>query len=1470
MQSWPRIAAGDHVLITAPTGSGKTLTAFLWAINRFATGACVAGATRVVYVSPLKALNNDIRANLLTPLGALRDRFAAAGRTFPQLRVQTRSGDTDTGERQRMLRRPPELLITTPESLNLMLTTVRGRQALGEVEAVILDEIHSLVENRRGVQLMTGLERLVELSGEFQRIALSATVRPLEAVAEYVGGFVAPGVRREVAIVRSGAQKQVELQVRFPKEARDAAENGEKIWEPLSDTFKDVIASNRSTLFFTNSRRMAEKITLKLNDQDALAPTAYAHHGSLSREVRHEVEARLKNGELRAIVATNSLEMGIDIGDLDEVVLIQSPPAISSALQRIGRAGHRVGEVSRGTLFPSHAMDFIDAAVIARAIEQRDIEPLRPIANALDVLAQIIVSCTVSEPWQTDGLYEVLRRATPYATLPREHFDLVVEMLAGRYADTRIRDLKPRLAFDRVRQIVNARKGAAFALYTSGGTIPDRGYFTLRHADSGTAIGELDEEFVWESSVGAKFTLGTQCWRVERITHNDVLVKPAPPGSTGPPFWRADAINRSFHFSLRVGEFLHLANEHLTAKGAIALHAELLGRGFDETAAEELVDFLQRQMDATECDLPHADHLLVEHILAGPGGYRGPDREQQVVLHTFWGGRVNRPIALALEAAWRGRFAGEPDVHADNNTIVIQLKEAVEPALVLSLVTPANFEALLRDALERSEYFGGRFRECAGRALLLSKRSFKRRTPLWMTRLQAKKLLTATKPLGDFPITLETWRTCLRDEFDMEAAHAVLERIASGDLGWSVATLAAPSPFAANVAFNQINRYMYADDSPERADRSELSDDLIRQAVFDDALRPKLTMAVIGEFESKVQRTRPGYAPDTNDELAEWVKERIAIPLAEWFVATPGEGVNGPLAIPDGVEIRPVAGGKFVVHREIDLGSNPPAKIADMLQFYGPRTVAQFAELLPFPNFPEIARKLVDRGVLVQGHLVADDDGVWLCDADNLETLIRFQRAAGRATLEARPATVLAPFLAVWHDVSDQRLSVDVLAAMDRLRGYRAPVGYWLDDAFQPRLLGPPFDELEAASVRWRGAGAEQLVVGLDDDIELVASRNARPDRPSDGARAAGEAESPDTASPSGLFRDPNAHYTFSQLLDASGSDVESFNDAFWTAVWRGDIAADGFQPLLAGRQRGFKLTTSASPAIRTGTSRRMAYARARMRATGAAISWPGTWYRVPADGSHDGETEALGNDRHHALAPDGAQLLGGAALSGGAPLSDGTPSSDGALSRLEIAKERCRMLLDRYGVLSRELANREGGVLRWSAVFPALRLMELSGEVVTGLFFEGLSGPQFALPQAVRQLERLEPAKLTCWISALDPISPCGLGTGIETLPQRRHGNHLGYFEGKLAVVSENFAKRLTIHLAVDDPGLDALLPNLVRLCALRKRLATEVINAEPARQSPYLTALARHLAVVKDHKGVYLELPATGGGRLDAGHGG
>jgi ATP-dependent Lhr-like helicase len=900
-KAWSAIAEGRHVLVTAPTGCGKTLAAFLWSMHQLIIGAWSAkNVPSVLYISPLKSLNNDVQRNVIRPLAELKLVFEQAGQPFPEISVLTRSGDTPGDERRRMLRRPPQILITTPESLNLLLTSRGGSSLLTGLTTVILDEIHAVAGTKRGTHLMTAVERLVLLSGEFQRVALSATVRPVEGVAQFVGGFLRNdrdrSEPRPVTIIRSEQQKAYQLNVSFPADAGAPRIDGSP-WPVLVRELREIIKSHRSTLVFVNSRRAAERLSRLINE-DAKEELAYAHHGSLAREIRLAVEQKLKNGELRAIVATSSLELGIDIGDLDRVVLVQTPRGVSSAVQRIGRAGHSVGEASKGTIFPMHGRDIVNAAVMARAVLDQDIEDVRTVDAPLDLLAQIVLSMTSRERWNIDRLYSFLRTTYPYRSLSRRSFDMVLDMLAGRYAASRVRELKARVNIDPVDHGVEARSEVPYLLYSSGGTIPDRGYFDLRVQGSRAKIGELDEEFVWERSVGETFSLGAQLWKIENITHNDVEVVPARAAQGIVPFWRAEEQNRHFHLSELIGLFLERADSVLTLPG---FPKELRDRYFlEEGTANELVRFLKLQKEATGRPLPHRHHLLVEHVEQAGG--RGD--LTQVILHTGWGGRVNTPFALALSQAWEEQEGRPLQIIEDDDGLLLLAPAGTRPADLFTLVSPENVEARLRKKLEQSGFFGARFRENAERALLLPKHGFKRRMPLWLIRLRSKELFGAVRSLEDFPVLLETWRTCMQDEFDLDHLKQVLGEVRDGTITVSETVTRSASPFSGRLVWKQTNINMYEDDTLPMAGESALRPDLIRDVLFSAQLRPKIPADVIGLLDRKLKRTAPGYAPDSGRDLLDWIRDRVLMPepresglglLAGRVLSAPGcPGINSP------------------------------------------------------------------------------------------------------------------------------------------------------------------------------------------------------------------------------------------------------------------------------------------------------------------------------------------------------------------------------------------------------------------------------------------------------------------------------------------------------------------------------------------------------------------------------------------------
>lgn len=1481
-QAWPLISKGEHLLMTAPTGSGKTLTAFLWALNQLFTEKWESGKTSVLYVSPLKALNNDIRKNLFQPLRELRLYFQEEERTVGNVHVVTRSGDTPQSERRKMLRRPPEIFITTPESLHIMLTSKSGQSIFHSIKTVIIDEIHSIVGTKRGVLLISSIERLVRLSGEFQRLALSATIRPLERVAQFIGGFQANAEGtdfqpRHIAITSSKSQKIYDIGIRCPQDAIER-ESGEPIWTPLAKSFKDIVLQNRSTLIFTNSRRLCEKLTLKINHNEVF-PIAYAHHGSLSRDIRHEVEHKLKHGQLRAIVATNSLEMGIDIGSLDEVIMLQCPKSLSSAIQRIGRAGHHVGEVSRGRIFPTHSHDFLEAAIVSKAVLEQSIEPVKPILNALDVLAQLIISLTAQETWLLDELYHFILSIYSFHTLPRHHFDMVIAMLSGKYARTRIRELNSRIMLDPIEQTIRAKKIAVLDLYMSGGVIPDRGYYNLKDKDTNSRIGELDEEFVWEAKIGQTFTLGTQHWRIEQITQSDVVVSPSKPSAKDAPFWKAEGINRDFYFSEKIGLLLeeveqleHLNNE----EGFLRLLRD--EHQMDEISAQQLHHYLQLQREHLDCPLPHRHHLVIEVVLSGPGAAPG----NQVVLHTFWGGQVNRPYGIALQAAWENEFGHSIEVYPGDDCIVIILPQELSGDELLSLVSSEKIDALLHQKLQSTGFFGAHFRENAGRALLLGRSRINQRMPLWMTRLKAQKLLAAVNNFDDFPILFESWRSCLQDEFDMNHLRQVLLEIEAGEIQWTMVHTATPSPMARAVTWRQINDYMYRDDAAKKDLPSKISTDLLQEAMFHEGLRPTVPRHIVHLFEEKRQRLFAGYTPQTAEDLLEWLKERVLLAESEWKLLQEAvkrdcrdnntsqlifDEINKKVvwiseadlaekivcaidALPELLKVlyqdrkqkysiiadMPAKDQKWLKEQIALLDEDDQEQdiliVSEWLQFFGPLTGKFIKERFGFSEqrIELVITSLLETKTIVEGKLLTDDDSIYICDTSNFQNLLKLARRERQPDFQPVNAEKLPLFLAHFHHIGTRNHDIDgFIDAMEQLLCLPQPAEYWEKDIlparfqnYEPLWLDSLFREDDFI---WSGAQKQQIYFCFKHDRELMESdRNIQEisegteNIPSPDKNAKNDIENPLYQFMTNTF----ARYNIVELFRMTEFDTKKLYSTLWQSVWAGEISADSFEPLRRGMEQKFRLPSASIESLSYSPYHRRGFNSRQTRNTYVQRTpLVGNWFRLHS-----------------------------------------TEKQPGFVAREERKKERVRILLDRYGIVFRELLLKESPEFSWPALFKTLRLMELSGEILTGMFFRDIPAPQFITPRAFRLLQRTLPDDLIYWIAAIDPLSLCG--SGLKTfrgkLPKRLKNNYLVYRGEEIVVQLRRGGKETDFSIESDDGDIDKFLDVFHHLLTRRwqpeHKIIIEKINGEEAASSKYADVFIDAFSMRRDFTRIIISM--------------
>ncbi len=1407
-KGWPLIAGGRDILLSAPTGTGKTLAAFLWAIDRLCSGSWETGKTSVLYVSPMKALNNDVKKNLLLPLEGIRSSMPGS----PLINVLVRSGDTDPRERRRMITHPPEILITTPESLNILLTSRNSFYLFQNLKTVILDEIHAVAGNKRGTLLISSVERLARLSGGFQRIALSATVRPLETIARWAGGGKA------LDIAEANESKRYEIHVAFPPGA-PLLPAGESRWPLLIEEFKKLIKNSSSTLLFANSRRLTEK-TARLINENEDEIIAYSHHGSISKELRLEVEDKLKKGKLKAIVATSSLELGIDIGELDRVILIETPRSITSALQRIGRAGHKVGLTSRGFLYPTHGRDFIDAAVMAKAVEESVPEPLMPIECPLDILSQLIMSMCAVEDWDINRLYDFLRSIYPYRNLTERQYRLVLDMLGGRYADSRIKELNPRIFADKLENTLKAREGAASLVYLSGGTIPDRGYYTLRLAGSDSRIGELDEEFVWERKLGDTFSLGPAVWRIQNITASDVEVVPVDNAPNIIPFWKAEEFDRNFYLCEKTGLFLDMAGEMLKDPDNFISFLES-GYHMDETSSRELTVFLQSQIDATRTALPGRRHLLAEHIRS-----KIPGNNSRIVLHTLWGGRVNRPLSYVISALWLEIYGYPIEIMANDDNILIMIPHKFDLNEIFEKLYSSDIEDLLRKSLENTLYFGARFRENAGRALLLPRSGFHGRVPLWLNRLRSKKLLEAVRKYGDFPITVETWRECLKDDFDLENLKKLLAELKNSEIKIGEAYTSSPSPFCGGIIWRQKNKYVYEDDTPSGSPVSSIRGDLFREILNQTGIRPRIPAETVIELDRKLKRTYTGYTIQSAGDLSAWVEERLLISENEWddlaeSCRAAGSDVNAWLAKlgerivsikPPGVEKRIICASSNIPFiavfyglpdRELDIRSLPGAAYHTVLKTYPDsllndksnfllQWISYYAvvETLSISRMLGISEtsseqlldSLSESGDIVIDKLVEGSEGNYASHRSNLESLLRLLHRERQVSFKAMPLENLQLFLASRQGLLGNFDSMEGLkACLERLFGYPLEAQAWEESVF-PSRLSPYYTSwldslLQNTGLIWFGSGKRKLSFAFPEDLSLFKIIRSRREET--------------------IILEEDRRYSFFEIASIFKTTTEKVSEQIWELVWKGVLSNDSFESVRKGIQNNF------------------------------------TPFKI---------SEEMQGGRHQYRRWESSRPVTGRWF-----VTKGNNGPRDLIEETETQKDRARILLDRYGVVFRELIGNETAALRWSDLLRTFRLMELSGEILSGHFFDGISGLQFASHEAFRQLGEGLPEDKIYWFCAADPASLCGIGLKTPAVyPKRIRTNYLVFHGAKLVLTVTGAGKSLDFKVGPDNPSIEAYLgvfkAFLNREFNPMQSVIVERINSMDAVSSPYGKALKNY----------------------------
>ena len=1402
VSGWPAIARGETTLILAPTGTGKTLAAFLWCINRIMFSPVPENLKRcrVLYISPIKALAVDVERNLRAPLVGIAQAAQRIGQSFHEPSVSIRTGDTPQAERARFARKPTDILITTPESLYFLLTS-NAREVLKAIEVVVIDEIHALVPSKRGSHLALSVERLQSLVGRpIQRIGLSATQRPLEEVARYLGGAelghavanaesrgdLAPPsvadmpdealsefessafapVYRPVTIVDASAPKKLDLRVEVPVEDMASlndldtlpsgpASQGPKrnsIWSAIHPQLVELVRAHRSTLIFVNSRRLAERISGAMNEL-AGEPLVRAHHGSVAVAQRQEIEDKLKMGALRGIVATSSLELGIDMGAIDLVIQIESPPSVASGMQRVGRASHHVGAVSNAVIFPKFRGDLISCAAITRAMYRGQVESVHYPRNPLDVLAQHIVAAVAMDEWTVDNLFDLVRAAAPYAALTRAIFESVLDMLSGRYPSDEFAELRPRITWDRVGNKLTTRQGSQHVAIINGGTIPDRGLYGvfLAGATKGARVGELDEEMVFESRNGDTIVLGASTWRIEEISHNKVVVSPAPGEPGKMPFWRGDSAGRPVEFGRHIGE---MTRELLRLPRPVAFTKLVEEHSLDATAAENLLRYLEDQVAATG-RIPSDGDIVIETCRDEMG-------DRRVCVLTPFGSAVHAPWCMAVTSKLRAEHGFEVESMWSNDGFVLRLPdsdEAIRPEDLLP--SPAEFKDLVLRQLGSTSLFAAKFREAASRALLLPKRRPGTRAPLWQQRKRSADLLAVAARFSSFPILLEAYRECIRDVFDLPAVAAILAGVQRGSIRVTSVESTRPSPFAASLLFSYVANYIYDGDAPlaeRRAQALSIDQSQLEELLGDNDLRELLDSAALDEVEARLQALDPEYQARHADGVHDLLLKLGDLNQAE--LAARCENAAVAATIQELVNVRRavlvrIAGDSRYIPVEYAsryrdaLGTPLPPGLAEaylresddplreivrrFARTHGPFTTAEVATRYDLPGTRVEAglRTLHGLGKLLEGEFRPGGTHREWCDPDVMQQVRRKSLARLRREIEPVEQNTFARFMARWQGVAVRRRGADALLdTIENLQGATL-----LASELEREILPARISEYDPASLDAVMASGQVAWVGVepigdrDGRVSLYLTESLPLLLPPLNVKGE-EAPLSERAAKIVEFLTRNGASFFAAIHAGIGGGFPGdTHKALWELVWAERISNDTFHPL-----RGL---------LRSNASKREK--------------------REYVNSVPPGSPEFLRRLRSRAGTPAQGRwsLLRqpNATTSFAAPHL-GTDEASAPITVTQWSANIAQQLLVRHGIVLRETAIAENVAGGYPTIYPALKTMEDGGWVRRGMFVGGLGAAQFAMPAAVDMLRSLRSerdALDVLFLAATDPANPYG-----------------------------------------------------------------------------------------------------------------